>query len=174
LEKKIAFDIDGVLTEPTYIPKEERTRERYLQLEPNKDVCDLVKKLIYNKFEVYLISSRNLGTNNMTLGTWFDNTKCGLKWHMFYGKIHFNVPKKQKAYLAEKLGCAILVDDDIDAITECDGTVVQGVLLCHKHRFACKEYTEFTGNHPDQIRTYVGNLENKIVRYFKEAGIDVE
>lgn len=167
MEKKIAFDIDGVLTDSRYIPPTERSCETYRNLKPNKVVCDLVMKLADKGFRIYIISSRKCKQTAECFAAW--RVKVGLEPQPFW-ELHFEIPKNKKARLAESLGCAILVDDSMEAIATCDDTSVKGILL-NTGRYTTREYTKFLKEHPAHWVMIDSYLEERIVDYLREAGI---
>lgn len=170
MNKKIAFDIDGVLTEGKYLPVIERTYENYLKLKPIRAVFDFIVELKEAGFQLYIISSRRLTMNHTCFDDWLKRVDLGVKYSDFEVLL-FNTPCNQKAYLAEKLGCAVLVDDSLDVINECDNTSVKGFLFIDQdnRRYKTEDYVKLIGTEKAIVDKYAINPEIK--RYFKEAGI---
>jgi hypothetical protein len=170
MEKRIAFDIDGVLTRNTFLPKKERTPENYLKLEPIKPVFEVLVKLKEAGFKLYIISSRNITMNHSNFQEWLDKIKLGIKYRDFEELI-FVVPAKEKAYLAERLECAVLVDDSMEAINECNNTVVKGMLFIDQsnRRYTAEEYMKYLSTEISVIDA--STLGKHLRYYFKEGGI---
>jgi uncharacterized HAD superfamily protein len=176
MQKRIAFDIDGVLTENKYIPPELRTCENYKNLEPNLGVLNLINKLRNGGVEIVFITSRFCG------GTKETTHMCFIQWlrkkapeYMNFSNFPFypGVEKENKARYAQSLNCDILVDDSIEAIAGCDDTVVKGMLFIEQNnrRYETTEYLKFMGLHRECTVIDQYTIGQKIRDYFKEAGI---
>lgn len=166
MEKKIAFDIDGVLTENVYIPLAERTCERYHQLKPNQVVIDALNNLWSVGYEIYIISSRSCKTPKTCFYKWWwEQVQATL---LERKNVYLGVPKKQKAYLASKLGCTMLFDDDMNVIEECNNTSVQGVLVDNKRYGSISRYN-FLHQNPEQKITLPEKIIKVVDDYYKDT-----
>jgi len=165
MERKIAFDIDGVLTENVYIPRAERTCERYHQLKPNNVVIDQIDTLYNQGYRIYIISSRKCKTPKTCFMKWWsDNRSIRPFWR---GDVYLGVSKKRKAHLASELGCTMLFDDDTKAIEGCNDTSVQGVLV-NNGRYSINKVANFDFQNEHQTTVLIHDIKYKVEEYYKD------
>ena len=119
----LAFDMDGVLCDGRFIPKLERTPERYAQADSRLNMAEVAE---FNKIctyhDVYVISSRHCSEATYVTRWWLDNEGLG----PFAGVI-CNVMPKEKADLAKLLHATYLFDDNFQIICDCEAEGMAGV-----------------------------------------------
>lgn len=170
---KIAFDVDGVLTENIYIPKEERSCARYQALKPNKKMIEAVFKFTELGFELGVLSARSCKYPVKCFMDWWDRVESR---PIPFSFVEFEIPKLQKAFIAERRGYDVLIDDSIEEIVVCNKTTVKGFLL-HNGRYHKKDYIKFQEDNPEIGCLFCDvsvDITNNVIIYLKEAGIYVE
>lgn len=108
---RIALDMDGVIAKGPYIPKEQRTHETYMAMEPyDQDTLDIFEFLIA-KHECYIITARKYKESIESIKFWFDNQldSDGFTWSI--AGIITGIPASEKYHLATILHCDLIVDD---------------------------------------------------------------
>lgn len=164
MQKKIAFDVDGVLTENKYLKPEERTEENYSKLKPNIEVIKFIDTLVEAGFEISYITSRD---KILWDCTWYWLAKHSPKTKT--SAIFAGYAPKEKAYFCEKINYSVLVDDSIEAIAECDNTIVKGMLFIDQNnrRYKTREYIKFVKEHSACEVVDSHTISNEVKGYFK-------
>lgn len=129
----IAVDVDGVLADTPYEKnKKKRTPEFYAGVPPLPKAIETLEKLC-KKHTIVILTSRGNpdGTPGLSAREAFELTK---DWLIYYGiemrylnGIVAGIPSRDKLYVAHRLNCNFIVDDDPKVFFTTQGYFREGV-----------------------------------------------